>query len=189
MNIRMRKMIRNVLSWTIVLALVCMSAQLLLADTAKEIDADAAAALQKLYASNPDIKKLGDNAKGILIFPHIKKAGLIVGGQGGEGCLQKAGKTVAYYKTGAASIGLQAGVQEYGYAMFFMDDESLNYLETSSGWEIGSGPSVVLVDEGFGKSMTTTTLKKGVYAAIFGQKGLMAGIGLQGSKITKIDKK
>src|SRR5262249_55391384 len=173
----------------IVFTFVCSNAHLIFADSAKEIETASAAALQSLYASNPDIKKLGDNAKGILVFPKIKKAGFIVGGQGGEGCLQKAGKTTGFYKTGAASVGLQAGCQRYGYAMLFMDDESLNYLETSSGWEIGAGPSVVMVDEGFGKSMTSTTLKKGVYAAIFGQKGLMAGIGLQGSKISKIDKK
>ena len=158
------------------------------ADSPAEIDAAATAALQTLYAKDPAAKTLGDAAKGILIFPKVGKAGFIIGGQGGDGVLRKGGTNAGYYRTAAASFGLQAGVQSFSYAMFFMDDESLNYLETSNGWEIGSGPSVVIADEGFGKSMSSTTMKKGVYAFIFGQKGLMAGIGLQGSKITKKDK-
>jgi lipid-binding SYLF domain-containing protein len=77
-------------------------------------------------------------------------------------------------------------VQKYGYVLFFMDEASVQYLDKSDGWELGTGPSLVVMDEGFGKSMSTTTLQKGVYAFIFNQKGLMAGAGLQGSKITKI---
>ena len=156
------------------------------AASAAEIDRDSTAALETLYQTNPESKKLAQDAKGILIFPKIVKGGLIIGGQYGDGALQEKGKTVAYYRSGAASYGLQAGVQSFGYILFFMDDASLQYLESSKGWEIGSGPSVVVLDEGFAKSMTSTTLKKGVYAFIFSQKGLMGGIGLQGSKITKI---
>jgi len=86
----------------------------------------------------------------------------------------------------AASYGLQAGAQSFGYALFFIDNEGLAYLKNSNGWEIGVGPSVVIVDEGVARSLTTTTAKSGIYAFIFQQKGLMAGIGIQGSKITKI---
>jgi lipid-binding SYLF domain-containing protein len=82
---------------------------------------------------------------------------------------------------------LQAGAQAFGYALFFMDDASLQYLERSDGWELGTGPSLVVMDEGFGKNFSTTTLHKGVYAFIFDQKGLMGGLGIQGSKITKIN--
>ena len=67
-----------------------------------------------------------------------------------------------------------------------MTDSSLQYLEKSSGWEIGVGPSVVAVDKGRAKTLTTSTAKADIYAFCFGQKGLMAGLGLQGSKITKI---
>ena len=81
---------------------------------------------------------------------------------------------------------MQAGVQSFSYALFFMDDASLNYLDRSGGWEIGVGPSIVVVDEGVARSLTSTTVQKGVYAYIFSQKGLMAGLGLQGSKITRI---
>ena len=80
---------------------------------------------------------------------------------------------------------MQAGIQEFGYALFFMNDQDLNYLDKSDGWEIGVGPSITVVDKGFAKSFTTTTSKKGVYAFFFEQRGLMAGIGIQGTKITK----
>lgn len=156
------------------------------AASGSNIDRDATAALKKLYRSTPGAKDLGDNAKGILIFPRIIKGGFIIGGQYGDGALRQGGKTLGYYRSVAASYGLQAGVQAFGYVLMFMDDASLAYLENSEGWEIGTGPSVVIVDKGMGKSLTSTTLKSGVYAFIFGQKGLMAGIGLQGSKITKI---
>ncbi len=156
-----------------------------------EIDRDVKAALQTLYADNVMARTLGIKAKGILVFPSILKAGFIVGAQGGNGALLKNGKTVGYYNTAAASYGLQAGVQNYGYAMFFMTDAALDYLYKSGGWEIGVGPSVVIVDKetaaAFGKSVTTSTLKDDIYAFIFSQKGLMAGLGIQGSKITRIN--
>jgi len=86
----------------------------------------------------------------------------------------------------AASYGLQAGVQGFSYVLFFMSDSALEYLDKSDGWEVGTGPSLVIVDKGMAKSLSTTTLHDDVYAFIFGQKGLMAGIGIQGSKITRI---
>jgi lipid-binding SYLF domain-containing protein len=113
----------------------------------------------------------------------------MIGGQYGEGTLLKGGKAAAYYKTTGASFGLQAGGQEYGYAMFFMNAKALAQLDNADGFEVGVGPSVVAVDEGMGKSSTTTTLKDDIYAFIFGQKGLMAGLGIQGNKITKITPK
>jgi lipid-binding SYLF domain-containing protein len=159
------------------------------AASAREISSSARAALSRLYASNPTAKTLGQKAKGILVFPSILKAGFIVGGQGGDGAMFKGGKTVGYYRTAAASYGLQAGAQKFGYALFFMTDSALSYLDKSGGWEVGSGPSLVLVDEGFGKSISSTTLTQDVYAYIFNQKGLMGGLGIQGSKITRIHPK
>jgi lipid-binding SYLF domain-containing protein len=158
-----------------------------------EIDRNATAALQKLYKGNPMAQTLSEKAKGILVFPSIYKGGLIVGGQYGDGALIKNGKIVGYYNSVAASYGLQAGGQKFGYAMFFMTDAALAYLDKSDGWEIGVGPSIVIVDKetaaAFGKTATSTTLQSDVYAFIFSQKGLMAGLGLQGSKITRIHPK
>ncbi len=156
------------------------------AASASEINAKANVALNNLYKNSPGASTLAKDAKAILVFPDIIKAGFIIGGQYGDGALRKNGKTVAYYRSVAASYGLQAGVQSFGYVLFFMDSSSLSYLEKSKGWEIGSGPSVVVLDEGFGKKLSSTTLQKSVYAFIFDQKGLMAGIGIEGSKITRI---
>jgi len=160
--------------------------QISAAATKKEINQDVDSALKNLYQTTPAAQKIANVAKGVLVFPNIVKAGLVVGGQYGEGALRVGGKTTGYYKTVAASYGLQAGAQSFGYVLFFLDDASLRYLNQSEGWEIGVGPSVVIVDEGVARSLTTTTVQSGVYAFIFEQKGLMAGIGIQGSKISKI---
>jgi lipid-binding SYLF domain-containing protein len=158
------------------------------AATAAEIRRDGAAALKKLYAATPKAKELADKAKGVLVFPGIVKAGFMVGGLFGEGVLFKDGKAVAYYNTVAASYGFQAGAQKYGYVMLFMNDEALKYLDKSDGWELGTGPSIVVVDQAAAGGLSTSTARDDVYAFIFSQKGLMGGLGLQGSKITKIEK-
>ncbi|MGB8714615.1 MAG: lipid-binding SYLF domain-containing protein [Onishia taeanensis] len=156
------------------------------AATAEEIDRDVDNSIQKLYSSSPTAKELSTIAKGMLVFPKVIKGGLIIGGQYGTGALREGGNTIGYYNTVAASYGLQAGVQSFGYAMFFMTDSALQYLKNSSGWEIGVGPSVVIVDKGRARSLTTTTAKDDIYVFFYGQEGLMAGIGLQGSKISQI---
>lgn len=157
------------------------------AGSASEIRQKSKRALQSLYANNPGARALGQHARAVLVFPEILKAGFIVGAQHGEGTLFSNGHTAGYYSTNAASYGFQAGVQTFGYALFFMSDADLAYLNRSGGWEIGVGPSVVIVDEGMARSFTTTTMQKGIYAVAFNQRGLMAGMGLQGTKITRIN--
>ena len=156
---------------------------------ANEINREASQALTTLYRTTPGAKALADKAVAVLVFPNIVKGGFIVAGQFGDGALRRGGKTVAYYRSLAASYGFQAGAQAFGYVLFFMDEASLKYLDKSDGWELGTGPSLVVLDAGFGKNLSTTTLQKGVYAFIFDQKGLMGGIGIQGSKITRIHPK
>ena len=171
-------------------ALICAARPTLAQDKGKteaaELVRESQAALQQLYASVPLAKALGPKAHAILVFPKVKKAGLGIGAQYGEGTLLKGGTAVAYYKTTGASFGLQAGGQQYGYAMLFMNAKALAELDNAKGFEVGVGPSVVLVDEGMAKTTTTNTLKDDVYAFVFGQKGLMAGLGIQGNKITRI---
>ena len=145
-------------------------------------------ALKSLYASNTAARLLGEKARAVLVFPSIVKAGFMFGGQIGDGALLKNGRAAGYYNSLAASYGLQAGLQVFGYALFFMNDAALAYLDKSEGFELGVGPSIVVVDAGIGKTLTSTTLTQDVYAVIFDQKGLMGGIGVQGSKITKISK-
>jgi len=177
-----------ILLLTSLLALTgCQSTGGQLAGSATDISRDSNAALQDLYANNPEARHLAKRAKGILVFPGIVKAGFLVGAQyGSGGALFKNGRTAGYYNILAGSYGLQAGVQSFSYALFFMDNASLNYLNSSAGWEIGVGPSIVVVDKGMARSLTSTTVQNGVYAFTFGQEGLMAGLGLQGSKITRI---
>lgn len=168
---------------------LALSGQEVEAATAAELSRDAHTSLQQLYTTVPAAKALGAKAHAVLVFPKVTKAGLGVGGQFGEGALLKGGKAVAYYNTAGASIGLQAGAQQYSYAMFLMNANALAGLDKADGLEVGVGPTVVVVDEGMAKTMTTTTVKDDIYAFIFGQKGLMGGLGLQGNKITKINPK
>jgi lipid-binding SYLF domain-containing protein len=153
-----------------------------------DLDASSKRVLDKLIADVPAARALYERATGVLVFPSITKAGFMIGGQYGEGVLWQRGKPVAYYNTAGASYGLQAGAQQYGYAMFFMNKKALDSLDATQGFEVGVGPSVVVVDQGMAKNMTTTTVTEDVYAFVFAQKGLMAGIGIQGNKISRINK-
>jgi lipid-binding SYLF domain-containing protein len=156
------------------------------AATKADINNDSKAALTSLYAGNPTAKLIGSRAKAILIFPSIVKAGLVFGGAYGEGELLADGGVAEYYNSFSGSWGLQAGAQSYGYAVFLMTDSAVKYLHDSSGIEIGVGPTVVVVDEGVARNLSTSTLKDDAYAFIFDQKGLMAGVSIEGTKISKI---
>jgi len=190
----LRKQTRAWKSHCSIIAACCMALFVLMvslpqaatAATAAEINRDVDIALKDLYKSTPAAKKMAGIAKGILVFPDIIKGGFIIGGQYGEGALRVGGKTKGYYRSVAASYGLQAGAQKFGYALFFLSDADLKYLKNSGGWELGVGPTIVVMDEGAARSFTTTTARSGVYAFFFDQKGLMAGLGIQGSKITEI---
>ncbi len=151
-----------------------------------EINHDANAALQRLYAANPTAAVIGRKARAILIFPKIVKAGLVFGGSYGEGELKQGGRVDGYYKSVTGSWGLQAGVQSYGYVVFLMNRKAVDYIHSSGGWEIGVGPTVVVVDSGVARNLSTSTLKDDAYAFIFSQKGLMAGVSIEGTKISKI---
>ena len=156
------------------------------AATKADINNDSQAALNSLYAGNATAKLIGSKAKAILIFPSIVKAGLVFGGAYGEGELLANGGVENYYNSFSGSWGLQAGAQSYGYAVFLMTDSAVKYLKDSSGLEIGVGPTVVVVDEGVARNLSTSTLKDDAYAFIFDQKGLMAGVSIEGTKISRI---
>ena len=180
---------RTVRRTVLLVAAVCaLAARPALAASARELESDGRAALQSLYAGQPSAKLLGSKAKAILVFPEIVKAGFMFGGQIGEGVRFEGKKVTGYYSSVAASYGLQAGIQRFGYALFFLNRDALRQLDNTKGFELGVGPSIVVVDEGVGRSITTNTLTSDVYAYIFDQRGLMAGLGIQGSKITRIDK-
>ena len=187
---RMRLAAIVVLQFSFVFVLATSSATFAqmkaLAPTASEIDQSVATALSRLYQENDGARALGQKARGVLVFPEIRKGAFIVGAQYGYGALRQGSQTAGYYRTGAASYGFQAGVKKFGYALFFMTDSALRYLDASGGWAIGTGPSLVVVDQGMARSLTTTNLRADVYAFVFNQSGLMGGVGLEGSKVTKI---
>ena len=167
---------------------VTISAKPALAASAAEINRDVDAALASMYAAVHDTRQLASQAKAVLVFPNIVKAGFLFGAQYGEGALRQRGKTVGYYNTAAASYGLQAGAQRFGYALFFMSDSAVKYLSDSGGFELGMGPSIVILDTGTARALTSSTIQNDIYAVFFDQRGLMAGLGLQGSKISRMDK-
>ncbi len=158
------------------------------ADTAAEIDAAADEALVVFKKQIDGADVFLTQSAGYLIFPRVIKAGFVVGGETGEGALRVGGKTVDYYRTSAASFGLQAGAQAKSMVIAFMTPESLEKFRNASGWKAGVDGSVALIDMGGGKSMDTQNIKDPVVGFIFGSKGLMANLSFEGSKFSKLDK-
>jgi len=156
------------------------------AATADDLNRDAEQTLQTLYKSNSAAESLSKKAKATLVFPKIIKAGLVFGGSYGEGVLLKSMQSPSYYNSVSASWGWQAGAESYGYVVFLMSDKAVRYLAETKGWEIGVGPSVVVVNEGMAKNLSSSTLKEDAYAFILDQQGLMVSLSIEGTKITPI---
>ncbi len=159
------------------------------AASAVEIDAKVNAVLTRFYEDVASAKELSTKAQGILTFPSVIKAGFGIGGEFGEGALRINDKTVDYYSTAAASIGLQFGVQSRAVILMFMSDDALTRFRSSDGWEVGVDASVALVTIGASGAIDTTNIKEPVIGFIFGEKGLMYNLSLEGSKMTKLHKK
>jgi len=176
---------RFLLAYAAAIALIIFSG-MANAATAEDLNADAAQTLQTLYKTNPAAESIGKKAKGILVFPRITKAGLVFGGAYGEGVLMQGAAVSGYYNSVSASWGWQAGAESYGYVVFLMNDKALGYLDASKGWELGVDPSVVLVNDGIAKNLSTSTLKGNAYAFILDQRGLMASLSIEGTKISRI---
>lgn len=180
------------LSWAAILMLgtaLVLTPKEAMSATRAEINRDVNSALDTLYRTSPAARNISKISQGVLVFPSIIKGSFVLGGEYGEGALRVNGKTTGYYNTIAASYGLEAGAQSFGYALFFLDQKSLNYLKKTDGWELGTTPNFVVMNEGMARDLTTTTAHSGIYAFIFNQKGLMAGISIEGSKITQIHPK
>lgn len=152
-----------------------------------DVSASSSQALNKLVRENPAAAAISRQSRAVLIFPSMVKAGLMVGGAYGEGELRRGGSTVDYYTSFTGSWGLQAGAQSYGYAVFLMNEDAVDYLKRSDGWEIGVGPTVVVVNAGIAENLSSSTLQDDAYAFIFDQKGLMAGVSIEGTKVTRVE--
>lgn len=168
-----------------VLAFALGIAQNAYAGTAAEIDAAVKDAVERFTKEVAGGKEFAKDAKGLLVFPKVYKGGFIVGIEGGEGALLIDGKTADYYKTVSASWGLQAGAQAKTVVLAFMTNEALEKFRNSSGWKAGVDGSVAMVDVGAGAAIDTKTIKDPVVGFVFGQKGLMANLTLEGSKYEK----
>lgn len=155
------------------------------AASASDIDSASRSALRSLVANNPKASDLASRSVAILVFPSITKAGFIIAGHRGTGALFLGRRTAGYFETVGGSYGFQAGIQAYGYALFFLDKDSLQYLQSAKGWNVGSAPSLVIGNTGMSGSLGSLNLKRGIVAIFFNQRGLMGGLGLQGSKITQ----
>lgn len=155
--------------------------------SASQISRDSRAALDSLYSQSHSARALGGRARAVLVFPNVTRAGFVFGGQAGNGALlRRDGSVSGFYQTTSASWGMQAGIQRFGYALFLMDEAAVRNLNRAGGWELGGSPSLVVVDRGVAGNLSTTTTNSGTYAFFFDQRGLMAGLGLQGTKITRI---
>lgn len=176
------------------IGVICLAATTLVtlkdshAESSAEIDAKVSAALEELYAKEPATRDLAAKSVAIMVFPEIIKAGVLVGGQYGEGSLLVDGETQGYYSIASASYGLQFGGQRYGYAMFILTDAGLQHLKDTQGMELGVGPTIVGGDQGWSRSLGTNDIQGDIAPVFFGQEGIMVGGGVQGSKISRIDR-
>ncbi|MBI2094937.1 MAG: hypothetical protein HYT89_02080 [Candidatus Omnitrophica bacterium] len=158
------------------------------AATAAEIDARVDRTLERFYGEARDGRKLVQDAKGVLVFPSVYKAGLGIGGSFGEGALRIGGKTVDYYSTVMGSIGLQIGVEKKSILLLFMEKDVLDRLRSSSNWKVGADASVTLVTVGADGSIDTQKTNQPILGFVIGQKGLMYNLTLEGTKFTKLKK-
>ena len=158
------------------------------AGTAREINTSVDATLDRFYDEVKSGKKLVQDAKGVLVFPGVFKAGIGIGGEYGEGALRIHNTTVDYYSTAAASIGFQLGAQKKSIIVIFMQEDALKKFRASSGWKAGVDASIAVVTIGAGGEMDTAKLKEPIIGFVFGQKGLMYNLTLEGAKFTKLKK-
>lgn len=158
------------------------------AATKTEIDARVSGALETLYEQSPAARDLSGKAAGILVFPRIIKAGFGLGGEYGEGSLLVGGSPVQYYRVAGASVGFQIGGQARAQVLMFMTDESLATFRASNGWEVGVDGSVAVVEFGVGEDLTSRSAQEPIIGFVFGNKGLMYNLSLEGSRFWKVVK-
>lgn len=154
---------------------------------AAEVGTESTAALATFDGDTSGAKTLIDNAKGLLVCPKITKGGFILGVESGKCEMRVGGKVVEYYSTKAAKVGLLAGLQSYSMILVFNDQPALDKFRSGdSGWEVGVDASVAVAKVGASGKLDTTNLQEAIVAYVFGEKGLMADLSLEGSKFKKL---
>jgi len=154
----------------------------------QSMNSAANATLAKLYEAAPQSKDLVARAKGVLVFPDVLSGSFIVGAEHGKGVLRVGGQNAGYYSTTAGSIGFQAGAQSKAMILLFMTDDALNKFRNSSGWTVGADATVAVVNIGANGRIDTSTAQQPVVGFVMNNGGLMAGVSLAGTKISKLDR-
>jgi lipid-binding SYLF domain-containing protein len=167
---------------------VSVQPQQALAASAQELEIKVDAALERFRAKIKGADTFLASAKGVLVFPSVFKAGFVLGGEYGEGALRINGKTVDYYNTAGASFGFQIGAQTKTIVVAFMQQQALDTFRASQGWEAGVDGSVALIELGVGASLDSNNVRDPIIGFVFGNKGLMYNLTLEGSKFTKLNK-
>jgi len=175
-------------SLAIAILMVCVLSLIIpvKAASANEIEAGIDSTLGRFYREVAGGQDLVNRAEGVLIFPSVYKAGLVIGGEYGEGALKIAGSTVDYYSTASGSFGWQLGAQKKSLIILFMDEGALDQFRNSSNWKAGVDASIAVIAVGANGSLDTSKLNKPIIAFVIDQKGLMYNLTLEGSKFTKI---
>ena len=158
------------------------------AASAQEIDISVDVALDRFRNEVPGSTEFLQNAKGVLVIPNVIRVGFFLGGEYGEGALLVGGKTVDYYSTAGGSFGLQIGAQSKNIIVIFMDQDALTQFRDSLGWRAGVDGSIALIDYGAGASADTNNVQHPIVGFVFGLKGLMVNLSLEGTKFTKLPK-
>lgn len=153
-----------------------------------ELDARVQGALDELYERSPQARELARKAAGVLVFPRVVKAGFGVGGEFGEGSLLVDGQPLQYYRVASASVGFQIGGQARAQVLMFMTDQALADFRNNDGWEAGVDGSVALVEFGVGGDVSTHSGQEPIIGFVFGNKGLMYNLSLEGTKFWKVEK-
>ncbi len=171
-----------------VVAVAALGMSAALAASAEKIDRESNKALEVFKEKVDGSDVFLGQAAGYLVFPRVIKVGIGVGAESGEGVLRVGGQTVAYYRTTSGSFGLQLGAQAKSIVIAFMTREALDKFRKSEGWKVGVDGSVALIDIGAGKTIDSQNVKDPVVGFIFGSKGLMYNLTLEGTKFSKLDK-
>lgn len=174
----------HVLKTTVVTAAILFGALVAKAESTAEINVGVANAMSRFYAQDASHLELSRKAAGILVFPHVTKGGLGIAGEYGEGALLVDGRPTAYYTIGAASVGATAGVGQHSEVILFMTQEALGNFRRSQGWTVGADAQVAVVSKGAGAQYNTEVMKKPILAFMFGEKGLIGDLSIEGAKIS-----
>jgi lipid-binding SYLF domain-containing protein len=154
-----------------------------------EIDGDASSALEQFYQQNPMHQELANKAAGMLVFPHVVKAGVGIAGEYGEGVLFVEGRPVRHYVVQGGSVGLTLGAAQHSEVIMFMTGPALVKFVSSNGWTVGAQTGIAVVSKGAGGEYDSETLKKPVLGFVFGENGLIGDVSFAGLKISKLNDK